>query len=491
MADPGSTRRLDSDDERLGLARHGIAGPRGQSARAVGGGGRFGRMFGQLPEADLDAEALDALIDAVTAVAGGSDGSIDVPAGYTYLAQFVDHDVTFDPNSRLDAANDPYTLADFRTPRLDLDSVYGSGPMDQPFLYDWRDERPNPGVRLLVDEPESPRLARFDLPRNRDGRALIGDARNDENLIVSQLHTLFLRFHNRVVEELRPQYGGRSAALFEHAQRLVRWHYQWIVLHDLLPTLVGARLMGSLLAEPEGALPVITRRVFEWREQPFMPVEFSAGAYRFGHSLVRDDYRVRDGVLNVPIMVNDRRDPFQLGGFRRVPDELEIEWKHFFRLDGGAPPQDTMRIDASVALALTDLFPDGKNLVFLNLRRGRALGLPSGRDVALAMGEKPLADEQLVPAPIELGDAVASAVVKAPPLWYYVLCEARARGAGVRLGPVGGRIVAEVLVGLVQGDPASYLSQNPLWRPELRLRGGNAVESIADLINYVQEADGT
>src|SRR5262249_4606722 len=149
-------------------------------------------------------------------------------AGFTYLGQFIDHDLTFDPNSKLERENDPDALVDFRTPRLDLDSLYGDGPADNPFLYQ------DDGVHFLLGLNQA---FEEDLPRNsaEARRALIGDPRNDENLIVSQLHLAFLKYHNRVVDALRairPELSGEK--LFGEARRIVRWHYQWIVIHEFL-----------------------------------------------------------------------------------------------------------------------------------------------------------------------------------------------------------------------------------------------------------------
>jgi hypothetical protein len=493
MPDPGATRPL-TDDQRFGLAKHGIAGPRGQAAPRAGGDGRFGRMFPQLAAADVNRDQLHALVRAMAGAAGESDPTFYLPAGYTYVCQFVDHDLTFDPNSRLQASNDPYTLVDFRTPRLDLDSVYGSGPMDQPFLYRW-DAEPI-GTRLVVEErlqPDGHTL--YDLPRNGDGRALIGDARNDENAIISQLQTLFLRFHNLAVDHVwhhaRPR--PHAAGTFETAQRIVRWHYQWLVLNDVLPRIVGRATHDAVLdpAEPER----VKRRFFHWGSRPFMPVEFSGAAYRFGHSLVREDYKVQDGRASVPIMRPKLTRMPQLSGFRALTRQVEIDWKHFFHTDPATVPQTAMRIDPSVALRLTKLLPDGKDLAELNLRRGRALGLPAGQDIALAMGIAPIRRSHILEPEFDL-HGHATAIRNSTPLWYYVLREAELESAGETLGPVGGRIVAEVLVGLVQADPASYLSQNPRWRPGQSVDGGRTpalapdapIEEMAGLIRFVQSS---
>jgi hypothetical protein len=466
-----------------GLGRHGSPGPRGQVARPAARGARFGRMFPYLPENDPGDLAIARLARMMGKRAGLSTENLDLPAGYTYFGQFVDHDVTFDPTSNLQRANDPDALVDFRTPRLDLDSLYGSGPIDQPFLYDW-EWQPHRGVKFLVGgNPRGSGFAMQDLPRNADGRALIGDARNDENLIVSQLHLLFIRFHNRVVDWVRHQQPTiGSTKLFEEAQRLVRWHYQWIVTHDFLP-----RIVESTAADPGSAeaRPLVDRKYFTWRDQPFMPVEFSAAAYRFGHSLVREDYRPNDGQRQVPILRARPGSKLFLGGFRRLPNDLRIQWKHFFPT-GAMAPQNSMQIDPYLANALADLPPDRAALIELNLRRGQALGLPAGPDVARAVGETPLdVDDLLKPLKARIDKPTREMLLHATPLWYYVLCEAAALGGGTRLGPVGGRIVGEVLLGLLEGDPQSYLRQWPRWRPELSKHADRSF-TMADLVRFTQ-----
>jgi Animal haem peroxidase len=461
----------------VGLARHGIPGLREQAAPSEGA--RYGRMFDldqdELEAHELDPDTLEALADAMIARPGTFDPNPRIPAGYTYFGQFVDHDLTFDPTSTLGLRNDPETLFDFRTPRFDLDSLYGSGPMDQPFLYDWSPQG-HRGVDLLVGRnPEGREFTARDLPRNQQGRALIGDARNDENLVTSQLHLLFIRFHNRVVEHvLDGDHHITSPALFEKAQRLVRWHYQWIVKHDFLPRIVGEELAN--------AKPVH----FTWKpgEGPFMPVEFSVGAYRFGHSMVRNDYKLNGARPNVPIL--EPRSPFgpTLAGFRRLPAGFEIEWKHFFPLDTATVAQRSMRIDPSLSRQLAALPPDAASLPFLNLRRANALGLPNGFQAADAMKLPRLDDgDVLAPLPEDVDDRVKHAVVERPPLWYYVLCEASAHADGFRLGQTGGRIVAEVINGLLAADPNSYVRVEPAWTPTFAEPKSRSF-TMADLVRF-------
>jgi Animal haem peroxidase len=477
-----------------GLGRHGSPGPRGQVARPGARDSRFGRMFPFLPEADTSDRAIGWLAARMQtdAMAGQSVQILDLPAGYTYLGQFIDHDVTFDPTSKLQRDNDPNALFDFRTPRLDLDSLYGSGPLDQPFLYDWDGDR-HRGVKLLVgSNPAGSGFAAEDLPRNEQGRALIGDARNDENLIVSQLHLLFIHFHNKVVDRIAGDPANRNIAstkLFEEAQRTVRWHYQWIVVHDFLP-----RIVESTAAEPGSAdaQPLTRPWFFRWHHRPFMPVEFSAAAYRFGHSMVREDYRPNDRPGQVPILNRRGRDKRFLGGFRWLPADLKIQWKRFFETTTGFEPQKAMRIDPYLSKALSNLPSDHAALASLNLLRGKALGLPAGPDVARAIGETPLSRDDLL-HPLHLNKdgtridrQVREALLHATPLWYYILCEARALGeGGQRLGPVGGRIVAEVLLGLLDDDPQSYLRQWPKWTPDLPARVPDSF-TMADLVRFTE-----
>jgi hypothetical protein len=334
---------------------------------------------------------------------------------------------------------------------------------------------------LIGGNPPDEGFALVDLPRNDQGRALTGDPRNDENLIISQLHLLFIRFHNKIVDRvLRDDRQLPAQEVFEQAQRLVRWHYQWIVTHDFLFTIVGRQRARAVL---DRAAPIVD-----------VPVEFSGAAYRFGHSMVRDDYILNDhvptdGPINVPTFPLDPANPGRhLGGFRRLPSSLVIEWPRFF--DGHHTPRmRSMLIDKSLAKPLFHLPQDGAalaspELAALNLRRGVALGLPAGNDVARAMGLKPLEGDELLPSEdMQLSTEAREALLRAPPLWYYVLREAEVRENGARLGPVGGRIVAEVLVGLLANDPNSYLRQSPAWAPELPLNKDGEF-TMLELVNF-------
>ena len=438
-------------------------------------------MFPCLPAARLAPSTIDALLGALPPSGGFNTR---VPAGYTYLAQFVDHDITFDPTSKLQGDNDLDAVVDFRTPRFDLDSLYGSGPKDQPFLYDWSPQLA-PGVKLLVGTSAGDGAITYDLPRNTQGRALIGDARNDEHLIIAQLHLLFIRFHNKVVDHvLETKSGLRDMALFDEAQRIVRHHYQWIVMHDFLPRIAGRKAANAARAR---------RRFYKWKGTPYIPFEFSAAAYRFGHSMVRGDYTLNRH-MRAPVLIfadSDTPDALKhLGGFRPLPVALTIDWSFFFKLSTRRPQQSRL-IDTNLAPGLLKLpagvDPQRRPLPRLNLLRGVALGLPSGSDVACAMGVKPLSQDELKPGKRPLTGA-ARAVLRAPPLWYYVLCEAASRSGGTHLGPVGATIVAEVLVGLLDADPSSYLREHPAWTPTLP-GARDATFTMADLVRFTLRDD--
>jgi hypothetical protein len=403
--------------------------------------GKFGRLFPGLPAHEPKQPDLVAI-----GLKGGpmDEGSLDpppdsstIPAGFTFFGQFIDHDITFDPTSSLERQNDPTAIRNFRTPLLELDCVYGSGPGANPHLYDRRDPD-----KLLIGTPDNPQ----DLPRNRQGTALIGDPRNDENLIVSQLQLAFLKFHNAVVDYLREE-GIEPKNLFKEAQRLVRWHYQWLVVHEFLPLIIGQHLVDEILRDgPRYYHPATT---------PFMPVEFSVATYRFGHSQVRAAYKVNEEIT---------MELFDLPFFAPIQPEQLVDWSNFFHISSSNPPQFSRRIDTKLSQTLLDLQPpivspdappERRSLAVRNLIRGTSFDLPSGQTVAKAMGLTPLSDAELGLSP---GGAA--------PLWFYILKEAEVQTGGETLGQVGGRIVGEVLIGLLKADPMSYFNLEPRWYPD-------------------------
>lgn len=453
--------------------------------------GRFGRLFPTLPPFAADTAQVRAALAELGAPGGPMDAADDLrdpvrlitdpalrehnpdnpamTAGFTFLGQFLDHDMTFDPTSSLARRQDPESIRNFRIPALDLDSVYGGGPGVSPHLYD---REVDGGRTTLLTEaiPGSAAVSidgseRHDLPRNAQRTALIGDPRNDENLIVSQLHLAMLRFHNVVVAEVGAELGAGATAdeVFAEAQRIVRWHYQWLVLHEFLPATVGPATAADVLAEGP--------RHFRWRNDPYIPVEFSVAAYRFGHSQVRPSYRANFGTSAVDPAQQffalifdpaaaDPGDPADLRGGCRAARRF-VDWQTFFDVGDGRARQNK-KIDTTLSSALFDLMgqPAGQatSLATRNLLRALTMRVPSGQRVARTM-------QLPVLAPADLDDVRALHLHQRTPLWFYVLREADVAAGGEHLGPVGGRIVAEVLVGLVAGDRQSYLRQDPDWTP--------------------------
>jgi len=453
--------------------------------------GRFGRLFPTLPPFAADtAQVRDALVE-LGAPKGPMDAQDDLSdpitlitdpakrehnpdnptmtAGFTFFGQFLDHDMTFDPTSSLARRQDPESIRNFRIPALDLDSVYGGGPGVSPHLYD---RQVDGGRTTLLTEPIAGSAAvsidgseRRDLPRNAQLTALVGDPRNDENLIVSQLHLAMLRFHNVVVADVAADLGAGSTVdeVFAEAQRIVRWHYQWLVLHEFLRATVG-----SVTADD-----VVTHglRHYRWHHDPYIPVEFSVAAYRFGHSQVRPSYRANFGTsatdpaqqffaLVFDPAAADPADPADLRGGCRAARRF-IDWQTFFDVGDGRS-RSNKKIDTTLSSVLFALMgqPAGEatSLASRNLLRALTMKVPSGQRIARAM-------QLPVLAPGDLDDLRPFHLHQRTPLWFYILREADVVADGEHLGPVGGRIVAEVLYGLVSGDRQSYLSQDPDWTP--------------------------
>jgi hypothetical protein len=472
-------------------------------------------MFRALPAAEYGAtddaslKALGGLARAMLGrrtsppVDGPNAEESGIPAAYTYFGQFIDHDLTFDPASSLQRQNDPQALTDFRTPRFDLDSVYGRGPDDQPYLYE-------DGRIFLLGRPlqgAAANKAARDLPRSAPAagfrrRAIIGDPRNDENVIVSQLHGLVLRFHNRLAQD-------NPTWTFERVQREVRNHYQWVVLYDFLPRIVSGQVLDRVLPNRSDAVDVtrteslrVNLELYSWQVEPFMPLEFSAAAFRFGHSMVRPAYRLNERVGPIPVLAEDPSRT--LVGFREFLPDWAIDWRLFIDLeprsaDGPARLQRAHQIDPLLSNALGNLplsvAPAPPNaLAERNLIRGWRLNLPSGQSVARAMGVDPREESELAigGTPISALDPVFEGNC---PLWVYVLAETSREIIDVpttdgeplkcptlKLGDVGGRIVTETIAGLLCGDSQSFLSQQPLWKPSLASKGSFG---LRELIGYV------
>jgi len=395
-------------------------------------------------------------------------------AGTTFVGQFMDHDITFDLASRLGVPTAAELSPNLRDPAFDLDSVYGGGPIADPGLYEKADRGRYP-TKFKVESGG----AFEDLPR-AGNTAIIGDPRNDENVMIAGLHAAFLLFHNKVVDllhgnglKLDGQRGRRDdpGDLFRRARRLTTWHYQWMILQEFLPLFVGQETVNDILQNG---------RKFYRPEVTQIPVEFQGAAYRFGHSIVRPSYRANFtglngqpffGMIFDPSQVNNP-DPDDLRGGCRAARRY-IGWQTFFDFgDGNVKPNKL--IDTKISTPLFDLplaaIASGDPPTVLpqrNLLRQITWQLPSGQGIAKRMGLPALSAGDLT----EL-KAFGLNLHESTPLWYYVLKEAELVQKGLRLGPVGARIVGEVIIGLLQLDRRSFMARDPHWKPTLPTRSG-------------------
>ena len=369
-----------------------------------------------------------------------TDASVE--AGWPFFGQFIAHDLTAD-RSPLTTHVEPRSLANLRSARADLEPLYGSGPAGSPYLY-----RRSDAVKLLDFDG--------DVPRNQEGIAVIADPRNDSHIFMNQMQVAFIRAHNRIIDRLRTG-GADERTLFQAARRALTWHYQWVIVNEFLPQLVGSDLVAGILAggprfyRPEGA--------------PFIPVEFADAAYRYGHSQIRDTYVLRQGSDAVKFFPD-------LMGFGPVGDRI-VDWTLYFDVPGCQPAQRAKRIDGRLVSSLISL-PEAisgevshaayASLAARDLQRGHGLSLPSGESVAGLIGAEVLSEDELG---LSRDDWTGQT-----PLWMYIQREAACRHAGNRLGEVGGTIIAEVLIGVIKSDPESYLARAPDWRPTLPAREG-------------------
>lgn len=466
----------------------------------------FGFMFPGLPPFRPDSDPSVTLANLQVLAGSMLDPNITTPAPgnrdntgvlgsvLTYLGQFIDHDLTLDlqpqpsafftQDSRgalLDPGGSP--VGNNETFRFDLSSVYGGGPAASPQLYE------ADGVHFRIQEPNGNGVR--DLPRNPDGSAILVEHRNDENEVISQVHTIFLKAHNAVADTLGLGFGDTRA--------LVIKYYQWAVLHDFIPEVCGQDVVNGLL---DGSIRSFYNPGSP--HHPMTPVEWSTAAYRFGHSIVRKAYVLNgdkgaNGALLHKLQVFNGTDA-DLHGGRPLPAGRQIDWSHFVAgLRGNVPdaefnfPRFTDTLISSGLFALPIGGPAGAEasgsnvLGFRNLVRGFFYGLPSGQDVAAAMG---------VPV-ISPGDVLANCQATAgkpvpgfstgTPLWFYVLAESEIQG-GQRLGPVGSRIVADTFLGLLKADPDGLLHDNSpqhgRWRPMPPIAPAPGQFGIADAVVF-------
>ncbi len=420
--------------------------------------------------------------------ASGDNLDSSVPAGYTYLGQFIDHDITFevvsgaitkltDPGlAPLSVAKIRESIVNTRTATLDLDSVYGTpAPRDGDKMVVGKITPLNGAAFPTLrppgkdDDNDLPREPRSNDP-SHDRSALIGDPRNDENTIVAQLHTAFLRAHNALIKK------GKT---FDEARILLRQHYQWMVINDFLKRIADPKIVNRIKKANQVYKP------FDYSF--FMPLEFTVAAFRFGHTMIRKDYdfNLNFNTSGQPGTIRASLDLLftftalsgGLGfgqGEETLPDNWIVEWEHF--VDAGQPFNKARRFDTRLVEPLFVLrdtlgepLPDEARLAVRNLLRGYLLRMPTGQAVARALKVKALTKKEIENATAsneQRSVLQESGFNQRTPLWYYILAEAAAQTNGKRLGEVGSILVAEVLIGLIRRSENSILAEKD-WTPTL------------------------
>ena len=505
-------------------------------------------------------------------------GNSAIPGIYTYWGQFIDHDLSANTDrdsstsdiTRPDLAPIPPAdvaerLQNLRRPNLDLDSLYGDGPRfmnpqtSDAALYDGPRMRLGrnhvegiPGVRIPSDDDLTRDLPRFgvmldegvitmnevpaelrDEPTMRT-RAMIADSRNDENLLVAQFHTAVLRFHNRVVDQVQanPQSFGvqgqlNDRKLFERAQQLTRFHYQWLVANDFLKTVAIPAVVDELLQSgPKHYKALPGNRLF-------MPIEHAVASFRFGHSMVRGGYdhnrnfgKPVPGQSRPPLagfasfdllflftgnghQINPTdptksvANPFL--GAPTLPFNWIIEFDRFSRKDDPDPTHFARKIDTRLVPPIMNMVKEGtgsgiqddanrslrellRHLARRNLLRGYLLSVPTGQAAAAAMGVAPLnADELRKDNSLAVNTALEQGgFIPSTPLWFYILKEAEVRANGDTLGELGSRLTAETIIGLLVNDKASFMNVNGGWDPSkgVKLPNGDEIRSIRDFLSF-------
>jgi hypothetical protein len=460
---------------------------------------RFSRMGPKGTDKQLGELNRTKIAEAMT-VANLTPGTI--PAGFTYLGQFIDHDLTFDKTILMENADiPPATIVSSRSPTLDLDCLYGAGPQDPGSAQFYSD-----GIHLKMGAADgSPAGQGFDLPRETAGQgATIPDERNDENLAVGQIHLAMIRFHNRVVDTLPASVP--PAERFQRARRIVTKHYQWMIRTDYLTRICAPSIVTNVFSQGRkafevGALPT---------SMPTMPVEFSVAAFRLGHAMIRADYKWNK---NFPAATLGDLFDFSglvgnLGVGSPLPSIWIADWRRLFdfapqRPDLAVPANafnKAMRIDTKLVTPLRTLrVPDPdprKNLAFRNLLRADMVNLATGQQMVTFLKNKGVNATKLTGVQIRDGSDGATlgsltttqrdALVTKTPLWFYILREAEFNQG--KLKDVGARIVAETFHRAMEGSTFSIV-RDTNFRPSLG--PNNTTFRMIDLLLFAFEGQAT
>ena len=508
-----------------------------------------------------------------------------IPHVYTFFGQFIDHDILavadVEPGisvidggglSPLDRRDTIDGLRNLRSGRLRLDALYGGGTCQGPFAGRMAETLRFPWDRakLWAGTVQDTGSGRLPLPRDPadrardllrlgrivegdgapfeeeefhalpqplrglfvddDGklirqRAIIGDLRNDDNLPLAQFHLAMLRLHNRVVDAAG-RHGGPVRdrdALFHWARREVTLLYQWMILNLYLPMVCDPAVVSAMLWDEAP----LYRSILPAEATPNtgtlpVPLEFSAAAFRFGHSMLRGHHdwnryygqgaqdetslALHATLEQLFALTGGSEPPMRMPdgqSTRTLPAHWPVEWARFLRVDAAPPVNTAPPINAHLIPVLAEMVNERENchpvlrhLAMRNLRRGHRMNIASAQECAAGvMAETGMAIHMLNHAELlhgASGEAILQGgFLKRTPLWFYILKEAELRGRAGRLGPLGSRLVAETLCGLVMQDASSYWhcpgsGAGNRWHPRDGVQPqGRPLDSMAALMEAV------
>lgn len=425
-----------------------------------------------------------------------------IPAGYTYLAQFITHDITLDSTNTVYpfAKIDPTAVKNIRSPQFDLETIYGR---ETPSI-------PGEPPRSALLDGDGPKLKlgmtrggfaggiKNDYPNDLqrvDNSAvpIIVDTRNDENLAIAQTQVLFIKFHNAICDMLG---AGDPAAIFEEARKLTIQHYQWVVLNDFLPKFVDQSVLDDVLKYR-------SKFYSPNADDLYLPLEFSFGAFRFGHSTVKGAYNwnhLFPGALLADLFDFSYRGD-RLEELQRLPSIWIPNWYLLYDIDGSAGKHQgefnfMSGIDTRITSNLGRLNPNivgydpRYSLPALDLFRNRALGFPSGQDVVLEMNKSVGDIQPVLPAEMSelLPDSLKEVFSEETPLWFYFLAESEVEqkkngGHAGTLGKAGSRIVAETVIGLLKVSPFSILDSG--FAPDTRISPNGEPFGMTEMLKFI------
>ena len=376
--------------------------------------------------------------------------------GYNIFGQFIVHDMTSNPTSSFSPGD--ISLENRLTMKFDLDTLYG-GASEQ-FYYNEN--------KFIYNECDN------DLPRNHLGKAMIPDPRNDENYIVAQMHLLFMKFHNKLVDFYKPTIAKEN--LFAFVKKQVIFHYQWLIVNDFLPRWVDNSIIEQLF----------TGFNFHYKPDqiPKLPIEFAVAVGRTGHFIMPNTIRIA-----YDLIVDEDEIHHFTGG--KLP-EYVIDWTNFFPMKYKEYDINYCRkYDGRISAGLADMthlakpknLPSSKNnLLLRNLMRAQQFELGSGQDYADLLGITKIPDILLkqydTQCILELSN-----MSKETPLILYAVKEAQIYKNGCQLTGVGGRMFAETILALLFADCCSYLNTPSVWKPIIC--NSNNSFTFADMINFI------